>query len=589
MHTLAHMRRNRWRVWGALALLGSACGDDGGGGGATEGSTGMAEVTGDGPGPASTGSITGEPGSSGGTSASATSGSTGVADDSSDGGDSSGSGTDTGGSRACGEHGSYDVAFNTFFGGANDWEHTRGIAVGEDGSIVVVGGTASDDFPTTPGAYDVTYNGGGGQTGQGGDVDVFVAKFNPDGTLAWSTLFGSPNYDRAYTVRIDGEGNVIFGGRAGPGLPTTPGSLQPTYQGFDPGFYGAQNAFLAKLSADGSQLMWATYLGVGALVRTFDVDDAGDIYAVLSIEGGSSNNWPAWMNTAFDNAYQPTPASAMDVGVVKVAGDGASVPWATWIGGSGDDRPTSTLRVDDQGRAHLLVPTTSTDLETTPGAWQTTAVGNQDLYLARLSADGSALEVGTYIGGSALDEVETHGLAVSDDAIYVGFYTASTDIETTPGAFQSAYAGGGLDMFVARLDDAGGLVASTYVGGSGDDGSDGFDVTPGGDVVFVGETNSPDFPTSADAFQPSLGGLFDGTIVRLSPDLSTLVYGTYLGGPNRENLRTSAIDGDCGVVVAGATDGPGMPTVNAMQPNFAGGSGDFGNGDNIVARLVSMP
>lgn len=495
--------------------------------------------------------------------------------------DSSGSdGTSTGEPvAACEGHDHYDVAFSTYFGGAEDWEHTRGITFGDDGSIFIVGGTASDDFPTTAGAYDETFN---------GNVDVFVAKLTPEGELEWSTLFGGPNYDRAYTVRVDANGDVYFGGRGGQGLPTTAGALQPNFAGFDTGAaYGQQNAFMAKLSGDGGELLWATYVGVGALVRTFDIDDQGDIYASLSIQAQSPGSQPGWMATAFDNAYQPLPGSGDDNGIVKIDTDGSSVHWASWLGGNGVERPRSTVRVDGDGRAYVFVPTDSTDLETTPGAWQSSLQGDEDLYLARLSADGTTLEMATYIGGSDLDEIETHGLGLSADSIYVGFYTASNDIETTPGAFQPSYGGGNLDTMVARLDFDGSLVASTYVGGDGVDGSDGFDVSPSGEVVLVGESDSSNFPVTPDAHQMALGGQLDGTVVRLSPDLSTLVYGSYFGGPGRDNLRNSAIDGECTVIIAGASDGPGFPTVNAMQPDFAGGSAEFGNGDNVVIRLAS--
>lgn len=471
------------------------------------------------------------------------------------------------------------MAFSTYFGGAEDWEHTRGIAAGDDGSIYIVGGTASDDFPTTAGAYDETFN---------GDVDVFVSKFTPEGELEWSTYFGGPNYDRAYTVRIDGNGDLYVAGRGGEGLPTTAGVLQPNYAGFyTGGAYGRQNAFLAKFSGDGGTLLWSTYVGVGALIRTFDLDEEGDVYASLSIEPQSSNNQPSWMDTAFENAYQPNPGSGRDNGVVKIDGDGGFAHWASWLGGNGDERPRSTVRVDSQGRAYVLVPTTSDNLQTTEGAWFPEYQGEEDLYLARLSADGTTLELGTYVGGTAHDEIETHGLGLTDDAIYLGFYTQSTDIETTPGAFQPAFGGGNVDTMVARLELDGSLSAATYVGGSGGDVSDGFDVSPDGEVVLVGESSSVDFPTTPDAFQSDHAGQLDGTVVRLSADLSTLVYGSFFGGAGRDNLRTSTIDGDCTVLIAGAADGPGFPTHNAVQPDFAGGSSDFGNGDNVVIRLTS--
>jgi len=105
----------------------------------------------------------------------------------------------------------YDLTFSTYFGGS-DWEHARDVTVDKSGNIYVVGGTASPDFPTTPGAYSQSQQTGGAQ--EFGPCDVFIVKFAPDGTLLWSTLIGGPNYDRAYGVEVDEQGYVYA---AGPG------------------------------------------------------------------------------------------------------------------------------------------------------------------------------------------------------------------------------------------------------------------------------------------------------------------------------------------------------------------------------------
>jgi hypothetical protein len=103
--------------------------------------------------------------------------------------------------------------------------------------------------------------------------------------------------------------------------------------------------------------------------------------------------------------------------------------------------------------------------------------------------------------------------------------------------------------------------------------------------LFVGETNSDDLPTSSNAFQAARGGDWDAFAIRLGPDLDTLRYGTYLGGGAHDNGRGATLTDACEVIVTGASAGAGFPTVNAWQANFAGGAGNFGNGDVIVTKL----
>ena len=116
------------------------------------------------------------------------------------------------------------------------------------GSIYVTGSTSSVNFPVTAEAYD---------TSLGGGRDAFVAKFDSDGTLTWSTLLGGPNDDRGYAVKVDQTGNVYVAGGAGVDYPTTAGALQSAFAGDinpDPAF-GAQDGFITKLSPNGSQIV----------------------------------------------------------------------------------------------------------------------------------------------------------------------------------------------------------------------------------------------------------------------------------------------------------------------------------------------
>jgi hypothetical protein len=146
----------------------------------------------------------------------------------------------------------YALEFSTYFGGALSWDQARDVCVDREGNVIIVGGTSSADFPATKCAYHTSFHGGGTRIGSAGLCDVFVAKFSPSGRLRWATYLGFPNYDRAYAVATDAQGDIIVAGHAGPGFPVSAGAAQKEFQGVRAGPYGQQNAFVAKLSADGT-------------------------------------------------------------------------------------------------------------------------------------------------------------------------------------------------------------------------------------------------------------------------------------------------------------------------------------------------
>ena len=173
----------------------------------------------------------------------------------------------------------------------------RDVFVDTAGNTYVCGGTASRDFPTTPGAFDQTFNSG---DTSGDECDAFICKFGPNGQLIWSTYLGGPGYDRAYGIEVDGEGYVYVAGRAGRGFPTTPGTFQPTFQGYNGGGYGGyQNGFVAKLSPDGATVLWASYVGVAQLCRDIAIDASGNIYLPLGYPDKGALPPDAWFANAF--------------------------------------------------------------------------------------------------------------------------------------------------------------------------------------------------------------------------------------------------------------------------------------------------
>jgi hypothetical protein len=468
----------------------------------------------------------------------------------------------------------YDLSFSTYMGGS-DWEHARDVFADSQGNIYVVGGTASSDFPTTPGAYDTTFD--RGFTGSFGPCDAFVCKLGPDGSLIWSTLLGGSGYDRAYAVEVDDSGYVYIAGRAGPGFPVKNG-FQPTFKGVDGGPYGMQNAFVAKIRPDGSDLVWSSYVGVAPLCRDLAIDKKGDVY----VPGGRWNTDRTPPSGWFANAFQKNaPGGPSDSGVIKIKGDGSRIIWATWLGGSGRDTVEASIRVDDKGFVYIATCTNSIDIPTTSGSHDTSFNGGVDLYLAKLTPDGSELVYGTYIGDSGENWHNTHNLAVDNQGnAYISVCATKSSFPVTPGAFQTAITGG-IDWGIAKFSPTGSLISSTLIGGNSYDNPDGIYVDDSGNVFITGETTSSDFPgVNSNSYQSQNNGGHDAVFVILSSNFKELLYSTYIGGNANDGARSGFLSDDGSLCISGASDGNGWPTKKAFQRSFNGGKYDV-----IVAKF----
>jgi uncharacterized protein (TIGR03437 family) len=470
------------------------------------------------------------------------------------------------------------VTFSTLFGGSQE-DTVRDVAVDSQGYVYVAGGTASPDFPTTAGAFSRTLNPGTSNRsfGSARPMDVFVAKFTPDGELVWSTLLGGPNYDRAYAIEVDAQGFVYVGGRAGEGYPTTSGAVQTQFGGDDrPNpLYGKQDAFATKISPDGSQLVWSTYFGGPGLeiARDLALDSSGNVYLGLASVGGD-------LPHISPGSFQTT-RKGVDGGVAKISSDGRRVLYATYLGGSGEDGETPSIRIDSSGSAYVLMGVGSSDAPVTPGAFSTSYNGgNRDMLLSKLSPDGSSLVYSTFIGGSGYEGTETHGLALDTEGnAYIAVLTGSPNMPVTPNAFQKTYVGGGppypWDGYVAKISkDGSTLLAGTYIGGKGREDTEGIAVDFMGNVWLGGGTDAPDFPIKASSAQRSVAGGRDAFMAALSTDLSTLLYSTYLGGGSGDAERSLAVDAQGAILCVGSSSSRDFPSNGPGQRTYGGGDSD---------------
>ncbi len=448
--------------------------------------------------------------------------------------------------------------YSTYLGGSGD-DFAEGIAVDAEGNAYVIGSTTSRDFPTAN-ALQPNYG--------GGSIDAFVAKLNPDGSaLVYSTYLGGSGGDQAFGVTVDAEGNAYVTGE-------TDSRDFPTVNALQPEFGGFIDAFVAKLSPDGSALVYSTYLGGSNLdiATSIAVDLDGNAY----LTGATiSTNFP----TA--NPLQPEFAGGDNDGfVTKLSPDGSALVYSTYLGGSGGDFGQN-IALDLEGNAYVTGSTNSTDFPTANPLQPNYGGGDFDAFVAKLSPDGSALVYSTYVGGNGHDT----GSAIAVDADGNAYITGATRSLNFPlmNPLQPDYGGGVLDAFVAKLDPTGtALIYSTYLGGSRSDGSIPIAVDREGNAYVAGQTASTDFPT-ADALQPNYGGgPFDVFLSVLNSDGSALVYSTYLGGSSFETAHAITVDTEGTVYVAGVTSSSNFPTANALQPD----SGGFD--DAFVAKIAPV-
>jgi hypothetical protein len=458
----------------------------------------------------------------------------------------------------------------------------------------------------------------------GADVRFVVGAYDPSRplvldplVLGYSTFLGGSKGDGGKGIAVDSDGNAyVTGGTSSPDFPTTPGAFQSTLN-------GTYNAFVTKLTADGSALLYSTFLGGSKNDGAYGiaVDGGGNAYVTGYTR---STDFPTTQG-AFDTTHN----GGDDVFVTKLNADGSALDYSTFLGhygeyagfgiavdGSGNAYVTggfgkafvvklnaagsdldyslrlggsytdygSAIAVDGGGSAYITGATDSPNFPTTPGAFDTTYNGGYDAFVTKLTPDGSALAYSTYLGGS--DEDDGFGIAVDGgrNAYVIGF-TGSNDFPTTPGAFQTTL-NGVFNAFVTKLTpDGSALAYSTFLGGSYFDSGSSIAVDGDGNAYMTGFTRSNDFPTTPDAFQSTLNGSYNAFVSKLTADGSALAYSTFLGGSRLDDGRGIALDGAGNAYLTGTTSSSDFPTTpGAFDRTYHGGTGEA-----FVTKFCDLP
>ncbi len=502
------------------------------------------------------------------------------------------------------------LVYSTFLGSGSDFDSGTDIAIDAAGNAYVTGFTDAIDFPTER-ALQKDFR-SSSNCGERLCPDVFVVKLNPSGGgFIYSTYLGGDDADTGSSIIADAAGNAyVTGSTFSANFPTVR-PFQNSLKAFD--------AFLAKLSPDGSSLIYSTYFGGSGFESGTGVavDSAGNVYICGTTAG--STDLPT------RNPIQPASGGGNcrlgedtipcpDAFVAKFNSNGNELQYASYLGGNRFDTGAG-IAVDANGRAVITGSTSSANFPTRNAA-QANFGGTCDepdtcfdAYVTKLSADGSSFIFSTYLGGKAENNPIDVSNGVAIDAAGNTFVTGTTLSPDFPlkNPIRTSYSN--TEAFLTKFDPAGAIVYSTYLGGSGLENffhfqfsilsiigqaysSNSIAVDATGNAYVVGMTDSPDFPT-LNPVQPRIGGgqcdtgtCPDAFIVKLNP-AGTLLSSTFLGGDNIEIGLGIATDINGNAFVTGLTASPGFPTANPKQRTLNGAADVFiskiGEAGNSVA------
>jgi len=466
-------------------------------------------------------------------------------------------------------------SYSTFFGG-NGGETGLSVKVDASGSVYLAGQTISTQFPfpIPANGFQKQFN-GGGKNG-----DAFAAKLDNTGSrLLYFTYLGGSADDTALDLALDNAGNAYLTGFTdSPDFPTRnalfgkiSGTLQTTLNIYP------LDGFVAELNAQGSGLVYSTYLGGSAndVGSAIAVDPAGNTYVTGY---ANSSDFPV------RNAFQARFNGLEDAFVAKIGPNGLSLIYSTYLGGALVDRGEG-IAADAAGYAYVAgytdsanFPTRNAESPSLNGA--AGAISVYDAFVTRIAPNGLALMYSTYLGGSNND----FGYRITVDAAQNAYVTGAAQSPNFPHRDIGLEIGNNgtnalnYDAFITRLNSSGTRTYSILFGGTSDE--EGWDVAVdgAGRAFVIGSTLSTNFPVI------SPGGLFrtvnsgrKDAFVTVFNGLGTAVhYSAYLGGAADDYGYGIAVDSESNAYITGLTFSSGFPiSANAFQASLRGPSSAF--------------
>jgi hypothetical protein len=464
------------------------------------------------------------------------------------------------------------LLYSTFFGGTG-LDQGLGITVDGSGNAYIAGYTDSASFPGSAGSSL--------QSTGGGYTDAFVTKINAAGTaVVYSTFLGGDgDNEYAMDIAVDGSGNAYITGQTNssnfPGV--SGGSIQPSFAG------GVNDAFVTKINAAGSAIVYSTYLG----------DSDEEIGIALAVDGsGNAYVTGTTASTSFPgvngSSIQPSHAGGYyDLFATKINAAGSAITWSTFLGGSGED-VVSDILVDGSGNALVTGYTDSTAFAGVNGSSLQPSFGGgvYDAFITKINAAGSAITWSTYLGGSDYD----YGAGIALDSsgnVVVSGGTASTSFPGVSGGSLQSSNAGAHDAFITKINgSATSIVWSTFLGGND------YDFLPNGalgldssnNVYIGGATYSTTFNgVTGTSMQPSnAGGTTDSYVAKVNAAGTSIGYATFLGGTNDDNILALTTDASGNVYATGITDSTSFPGVTGGSIQSSNGGGTY---DAFIVKI----
>ena len=471
------------------------------------------------------------------------------------------------------------LVYSTFVGGSAD-EHTDAIVLDSKGNKIITGWTTSTDFPTTHNAYDNTLN---------GTANVFVSKLSADGSVILnSTFLGGTednfpeNWWEGVSITLDSSNNIIIAGHTrSSDFPTTTGANDTSHN-------GDVDVFVAKLSADLSELHFCTFIGGTGndSLNKVTQDSLGNIVVLGKTD---STDFP--IRDAFDSTHN----GKNDIYITTLSADGSEILYSTYIGGLEGDAPFDIAFYDDH--AYVVGWTFSENFPTTLNAFQSVKDGGIDAFLTIIPLNGSEPSYSTFIGGGANEGALCLTLDPDGNAVLAGF-TASTNFDTTPNSYDTSYAGS-LDGFVCGFSTTFELLFSTYFGASGEEViTTSICLDSSRNIYITSMTSSVAFPTTQGAYDNIYNGgtivkIHDGSTIvgdvflsKFSPNCSELLYSTFIGGSSAEESRGIVLEDENRISITGWTGSDTFPiTSGAFDESYNGGNPYNMGGDVFVLTM----
>ncbi|GAB4212930.1 MAG: hypothetical protein OHK0022_49390 [Roseiflexaceae bacterium] len=380
--------------------------------------------------------------------------------------------------------------FSTLFGGSEE-EQANALALDDSGQIAVVGATLSSDLALRRAIYPASL----------GDYDAFVAVFNAEGALQFSTYLGGSSYDAGKAVAFDREGRIVVAGGTGSDNFPTVAALQNSMRGLE-------DVFIAKFNTQGTALEFSTYLG----------GSESDTATALAIDPSSRNiiitGATDSPNFPLAGTLRPAFGGVTDAFVLGLAPDGSTLQFSTYLGGSQPDS-AAALAVDQAGNIYLTGQTTSDNFPTAKALQQSRAGPGSDAFVASLTANGTTWRFITYLGGGQGEDAGRDIALGANGEIVVAGATDASDFPQAASSLQRSN-NGVIDLFVSRLSaDGARLRFSTYLGGTHADFGALLAIDQAQHIIIAGNTYSDN--VIVDSFlQPLPSGSGDMFLARIN-------------------------------------------------------------------------